>query len=479
MIHAEVIKPDPSRPLDFLFINPSLDYKLDQNKKLTKRIEKEVANQESPNVGIGYLIAVAERHGYQGRFIDMAEYGVGVEDLLDYIEEYRPKIVGFAAFTVQVKSAAAIAQAIKDRFPEIKTAIGGPHAVSMPVEVLEEFDSFDFSVPGEAELILPHVIECVRQGGSLAQVQGILTRGVPYVSPKAIDDLDGLPFPAWKHFDLAHYPGAYPHRTRLELPMVTSRGCYFKCSFCVRQLGDIRRSRSVASIISEMNYLVDRFGCESVCFLDETFIHHVRFAKELFQAMIDNGINRKVTWSCSTRVDNTSPEMFQLMKRAGCYYVFIGLESAEEQILKNIKKRISVEQMKRTVDWAKDAEILCAGAFIIGLPGETEETVWKSIRLAKELDIYSNTFPIAVPFPASHLRELAQRNEYGLRILSNDWDYYGKQYPGVMESDELPIGRRRELQAIAYSELPKKNMDEYRNRIRERNRLKFDLAVAT
>ncbi|MBZ0258270.1 B12-binding domain-containing radical SAM protein [bacterium] len=465
MFNVEVIKPNTTKPLDFLFVNPSLDYKLDENKKLTKRIEKEVANQESPNVGIGYLIAVAKRAGYQAKFIDMPEYRLSVEELLDYIEEYKPLIIGFTAFTVEINSAAALASIVKERFPSIKIVIGGPHAVAMPQEVLEEYPCFDISIPGEMEMVFTDLIDCIRCGANLGDVRGICTREHTHGAAPSIDNLDDLPFPAWEEFDLNHYAGLYPHRTTRELPMVTSRGCYFRCSFCVRQLGDIRKSRSVQSIIDEMNYLSDRFDCKSVCFLDETFIHHVRFAKELFRGMIDSGINQKISWSCSTRVDNTSQELFDLMKESGAYYVFVGLESADEKIIKNIKKRITPDQMRRTAEMAKNVGILVAGAFIIGLPGETEETVWKSINLAKELDIYSNTFPIAVPFPASHLRELALNNEYGLRILSNNWDHYGKQFPGVMESDELPIQRRRDLQAIAYEELPKKKIDEYLARI--------------
>lgn len=188
--------PEPTKPLDFLFLIPSLNYKLDLNNKLIKRIEGEIANQESPNVGIAYMMAVAKQLGYHTTFMDMAEDRVSVEELLDYIEEYKPLIVGFAAYTVQVKSAAAIARAIQDRFPQIKIAIGGPHAAAMPVEVLEEFEEFDFSVPGEAETILPDIIECVRQGGSLADVKGIVTRGNPYVPASAIADLDRVNSPS-------------------------------------------------------------------------------------------------------------------------------------------------------------------------------------------------------------------------------------------------------------------------------------------
>ena len=108
-------------------------------------------------------------------------------------------------------------------------------------------------------------------------------------------------------------------------------------------------------------------------------------------------------------------------------------------MLKRCGKNFTTTHMKDAVRWAKDAGIIPSGSFIIGLPGETEETVRKSIALAQELDLYSVTFPIAVPFPGTILRKMAINHEYGLKILTNNWDDYDKQYPGVMESEDLPI----------------------------------------
>jgi len=155
------------------------------------------------------------------------------------------------------------------------------------------------------------------------------------------------------------------------------------------------------------------------------------------------------------------------MKESGCYYVFFGLENADDAILNNARKRITVSQIKKAVEWAKSSGIIVSGSFIIGLPGETEETVRKSIKLAQELDLYSTTFPIAVPYPGTVLRKMAIDHEYGLRILSNNWENYDKQYPGVMESEQLSIERRRELQKLAYDLNPKKKIKEYVKKLNE------------
>ena len=451
--------------IDILLVNPSLDVERDRQKRLAMRVDKKIPNQESPPLGMGYLLAVAKRNGLRARFIDMGVAQFSVQDLLEYIGRVNPKLVGFTAYTVQIKSAAFIAKKIKERFPNMLVCAGGVHATVTPKETLEEFGSFDFAVCGEAELILPKILASIDRETPLSDVPGVVTRENKEFSQQAIESLDDLPFPAWEEFDLSDYQGCYPHRTNLELPMTTSRGCPYSCVFCVRAFGKRRRCRSVQSVLREIERNIEEFGCESICFVDETFMFDLKWCNELFEQMIARGLNKKVTWSCSTRVNNVSPELFKLMRKAGCYYVFFGLESGDDRILQTIKKRITVAQIKKAIQWAKQAKLICVGSFIIGLPGETEETVNRNIELAQELDLYSITFPIAVPFPRTELRAMAQKHEYGLKILSDNWDDYGKQYPGVMESDDLSIEKRRELQKKGYDLNPKKNIEEYIQRV--------------
>jgi len=451
--------------LDLLLVSPTLDFEQAQKKKIAMRIDEKIPNQESPPLGIGYLIAVAKQHGLSASFIDMGVAQFAVEDLLEHIGRTGPKLVGFTAYTIQIKSAAFIAKEIKKRYPGLPVCVGGVHATVTPKETLEEFNSFDFAVCGEAELLLPELLERIERGTSLSSVPGVVTRETQDFSRQAIECLDDLPYPAWEDFDLTDYPGCYPHRTNMELPMTTSRGCPYSCVFCVRAFGQRRRARSVQSVLSEIERNIEDFGCESICFVDETFMFDLKWCNELFEQMIRRGLNKKITWSCSTRVNNVSPELFSKMRKAGCYYVFFGLESGDDNILKNIKKRITIDQIKKAIHWAKQARLICVGSFIIGLPGETEETVNRNIELAQELDLYSVTFPIAVPFPRTELRDMAEKHEYGLRILSNNWDDYGKQYPGVMESDDLSIEKRRELQNRGYELNPKKNIEQYIQRV--------------
>ena len=452
--------------LDLLFVNPTLDWKMDLEKKQVARIEKNIPNQETPHIGIAYLLAVAKKEGLRAKYLDMVMEGISLEQLIEYVAQKRPSLIGLTAFTVQARTAGIVAQRLKALFPSIKVCLGGPHASALPKETLEEYPEIDFVCSGEGESLLRKLKDALGDLKQIFQLPGIISRTQIGFTRNKESKLDDLPFPAWDMFDLTKYQGTYPHRTKLELPMITGRGCPFKCTFCCRSLGDSLRRRSVPSVMTEIEHHIEKFKCESIAFLDETFIVDKDWIGTFLETMIEKEINRQVTWSCSTRVSNMTPSLLKKMKAAGCYYIFYGLESADNEILKRINKGITVEQMKNAIQWTKEAGILPVGAFIIGLEGDTEDHVIKAINLAQELDLYSVTFPIAVPFPGTKLREMALRNEYGMRIISDNWDDYGKQNPGVLESRDLPWDKRRELQRLAYARNPKKELDKYINRMK-------------
>jgi len=451
--------------IDLLFVNPSLNWRTDRNSKINARIEEGIPNQETPHIGISYLLAVAKKAGLRSRYIDMATDCFSVEQLLAYAAEAKPVLIGLTAFTIQIRSAAVVAESIKREFPDIKICVGGPHAIALPQETLKEFPSFDFVICGEGEEVLSEIFNSLGREEALSKLSNVVTRSTNKISISPIADLDALPFPSWEEFDLSKYPGTYPHRTRLELPLVTGRGCPYRCVFCCRSLGSQIHHRSVLSVIAEIERDIKDFGCTSIAFLDETFLIDLRWVNEFFKVFTERGLNDKITWSCSTRVSNLSLELLERMKEAGCYYIFFGMESADDQTLKMIKKNITVEQIRKAVQWTKQVGILPVGAFIIGLPGDTEERALKAIRLAEELDLYSVTFPIAVPFPGTELRQLALEGEYGMKIISDNWDHYGKQDPGVLESEDLPWSKRKELQRFAYQRNPKKKITDYMQRI--------------
>lgn len=445
------------KSIDLLLVNPTLDYEGDRKYYESIKIEPNIPRLQPPHIGIGYLLGSAKKAGISAKYVDMIQQEVSVDHLLRLIDKHHPKIIGFTTWTIRINQAGQIAQKIKEKHPDILICAGGSHASALAKQTLEEFKSFDFIVRGEGDKIISQLFD----KSDYSKIKGVITRNSTDFSFDRIEDIDALPFPAWEEFDLKIYPGTDPHQTNLELPMSSSRGCFGHCVFCGAPLGRKRIGRSIDSIISEIERDILDFKCEAICFQDDTFIEDPAHTERLMNEIIKRNLNKKIKWSCETRVDIVYPELFKLMKKAGCYYVYIGMESADDQILKNIGKNIVVEQIKHAVSWIKDAGIIPAGSFILGLPGETMETAEKSIYLAKELNLYSTPFPIAVPFPGTPLRKMAEMGKYGLKILTNNWDDYGKQYPGVMESKNLSIDELRELQKKAYEVNPKKEIAQF------------------
>ena len=462
--------------LDILLINPSLDPTRDQKYFKSLKLQDDVERQQSPYLGIAYMIAVAKQHGLKIKYHDMPSCGVTVEEVLNTIKTQKPTLIGLRCFSVQVQEANEIAKLIKKYHPTSNICVGGPHAASIPEETLNEFEGFDFVIGGEVEYVILDVVRGLKDGTPIQNIHGVVSREGGEIleskmfrswqeNPKRIHtgwpevkDLDKLPFPAWEEFDLDMYPGADPHLSALELPMSTSRGCPSACGFCYRQFGRGRKNRSVESVLAEIEHNMNEFGCESITFCDETFTSSKEWCTELFTKMIDRGISKKLRWSCETRIDAISLDFMKLMKEAGCYYIFFGFESGSDRILKTSMKGFDKEYIKQAVDWTNEAGIIAAGSFILGLPGETEETAMETIEYSQTLDMYSITFPIAVPFVGTTLRNQAERGDYGLRILTNDWKEYGKQNGRIMESDNLSYQRLLELQKLGYEGHPKRKL---------------------
>jgi len=453
--------------IDLLIIKASENILIDKEKIINMRLESNLPNQETPNIGIAYMLANAKKHNLSFSYIDMEAYNISMYDssFISLIEQ--ALVIGFSAYTVNFYSALSVAKKIKEMFPKKIICFGGPHVTALPIETIKENNFIDFVICGEAEKVIIDVINDLKNGKTIEQLNGVVSKTNTNIIKHEILDLESLPYPAWEDFDLSKFPGYRPHKTKLELPINTSRGCPFRCVFCAHNFGKGKRRRSPESVIEEMQYMVETFGAESFVFTDDTFILNIKQSKKLFNLMIETGLSKKVKWSCEGRVDLIEDGLFELMKEAGCYEMFFGLESGDDEILRICKKNTTVEQIKKAVSSAKKAGLLTYGSFIIGLPGDTIETVMKSIKLGIELDMYSTTFPIATPLPGSELRDMAIRNEYGMRLLTNDWSLYGKQEAKTLESDNLSLNERKKLQEIAYKAIPKKSLEEYKARLKK------------
>ena len=267
-------------------------------------------------------------------------------------------------------------------------------------------------VAGEGEETIAELASAIEENRAPAAIKGLFFRGPDGViisTPQRplIQDLDSLPLPAWRLIDLSVYR-LPPNRAVTGLraaSVITSRGCNYHCSFCTHHYGyggNVRK-RSVTGVIEEIKTLVREYGARELRFEDCTFTADTDRVKELCRAIMAAGL--KITWNCDARADTASEELFSLMRAAGCRRVFVGVESASEKILNSmaVKKGTHLDQAVNAVALAKKHGMRVTASFVIGVPGETEETAEETYRFALKLDPDYAMFSALVPSVGSEL----------------------------------------------------------------------------
>lgn len=311
----------------------------------------------------------------------------------------------------------------------------GPHVTTMPEETLRQFPTVDYTIQGEVEETIVELLEALEAGRVPSEVNGIAFRNhgdVMVTGPRPLlEDLGRLPRPRQDLLPLDHY-----RMPMIDGPftMVTaSRGCPFPCIYCRKMAlwGNRVRLRPVDDIMDELIWLHE-LGVDNVVFLADLFTVSRRQVIELCRRIVDSGL--PVKWQCNSRVDHIDEEILAWMKRAGCWQIAFGLESGSQEILDRAKKGITVEQIERAIAMVDRFGIKAWGYFIIGLPGETRETIRETIDLAKRLPLNLALFHVAVPYPGTEFHDLAVEHGW---LLSERWEDLDMNYSAIVEYPQL------------------------------------------
>ena len=280
----------------------------------------------------------------------------------------------------------------------------------------------------------------------LSEVLGITFRrnGQVYRNPDRpfMIDIDKLPFPAHKHFDVSKYK----IMGKTYLPIITSRGCPFQCTFCAgyRMCGRGFRGRSPSKVVDELEWLRDTFGAGIFAFYDDTFTFDVNRAV----AICDEMQRRKLDlpWDCRTRVDRVSKELLTKLHSTGCQLIHFGVESGSQQMLDLMHKGTTVEQNAQAIAWAKEAGISVAISLVIGYPTETPQMLQQTIDFTYRTKPDYVYMCEAVPYPGTELYEYTKK--LGLE-LNTDWTQYHEQTQ-VFKNDLLPLPKLEETKKQFY-----------------------------
>ncbi|TRZ96056.1 radical SAM protein [bacterium] len=379
-----------------------------------------------PHIGFGYIASYLRSKDCPVTVFDAKLERMGVADTLEMINDIKPNIIGLSAYTQEINHVALLAQKIKKRYPGIITVIGGIHATALPLETLQEFLSFDFLIFGEGEITLYELIEALKNNRPLTHIKGLGFRSNDkiYINEHRewIFELDKLPFPAWDLFPRVE-----------QYPIISSRGCPFKCIFCTRPLGNKVRERSPENVMAELKGLVIKYNAKSIIFRDETFGVNKKRAMRIADMIIEENINEHLRWDMHSRVDVVDYEFLDKMKCAGCVHVGFGVESGNANVLKMSKKGITLEQAKKAVEISRELGLETSSYFILGLPHETNKTAWNTINFARKLNTDTVSIAIMIPFPGTEIAEMVKSGEGGYKQISYKWTDYNKQLGAVVE----------------------------------------------
>lgn len=355
--------------------------------------------------------------------------GLGLDDAQAQaaILALQPLLVGFTVTSYTLELIEKFAAPL--RTSGIAGIAGGPHASLAPLDVLSRCPSIDYVVRGEGEAIFPELCVRLRQQQSLIGLEGLCARnpaGAAHLHPSIlqVQDFAALPFPRLQGLPIASYfcPDA---KQRPMVTMMTTRGCPHRCGFCSSPavMGRKVRGPAVPAVLDELSRLVDEHGVREISFVDDVFTINPRRTLALCRGMSERGLN--LSWFCNARADQISPEMAEAMARAGCHQVYLGFESGSQDILDRVQKGATVEELERGAQLLRAAGIARSVGFVIGLPGESEETVAASIRLAQRVKPERLQFTRFTPLVGSPLANFRQEGNRGFhqrgRDLIGEW----------------------------------------------------------
>ncbi|HLD58100.1 MAG TPA: radical SAM protein, partial [archaeon] len=323
------------------------------------------------------------------------------------IENIDTEWVGLGIYTPTAKKAFELADSLKKKGH--KVVLGGPHVAIFPEESLKHADKV---IVGEGEESIPLIFDSSEK---------ILKSGL-------VKNLDSLEFPDWTGFPLEKYSS--PTRKKKFLSIMTSRGCPFACVYCYKGMfGRTYRTMSPKNVLDEIGFLIEKYGIEELGIVDDNFTLNRKRVEEICSGIIERGY--KINWNCpnGVRVDTLSPELLQLMKKAGCYQLSFGIESGNQEVLDKVGKGIKLEQVKNAVKFAKQAGIETIGFFMIALPFDNEKTMLETIDFAKSLDLDLAQFTVTTPYPGTELYEIVkQKGKFLITDFSEFGSYSGTAY---------------------------------------------------
>lgn len=386
--------------IDVLLINPRLS---------AKGINEAIVE---PPLGILYIASFLESKEFSCEIIDANAMSSEDSEIIKKVIKMHPLLVGISTNAFSYNTALKYAKLIRKNISNVVIVLGGPQPTSAP-ELCLENKEIDGVICGEGELVMYEILENLKRikhpfkdvKGTVYKENAKIIRN-PFAS--RITDLNTLPFPAYHLLPSLKYYRSYVRKEPF-MGIITSRGCSYQCTFCSKDVfGNKVIFRSPDNILSELEFLIKNMHIRQIDILDDNFSLDKNRCKEICELIINKSLKVLINLQSGVRADNVDKELIQLFKRAGVFKIAFGVESGDEDILKEIKKNINLKTILKANQWAREAGMITIGYFMIGLPYDTPESLQKTINFSKKMNPHIANFMMTMPFYGTPLYRLIE-----------------------------------------------------------------------
>lgn len=364
-----------------------------------------------PPLAVLILATSLKASGYSNvSCLDAQMEGLSPEETARRIATINPDVVGITVWTDFWYPAWRTIKLVRTLLPKCKIILGGPHCSVFPKETLEGSEA-DYVVRGDGEDVLQYVIDCLNDGKNVEEMPGLFRKEngkilEPVFDLAAVPDLEKTPFPDRTLLPIEKY-NSILNPNEYETTMITSRGCPHKCNFCKMDVQKVY-CRTAEQVVDEFKAIAD-LGMTDIQVYDDTFTWSKQRVKEICEGILDN--NLKVNWAIRDRVKRADSELYQLMRKAGCYRVHFGVETGSKRILDATGKATTLEEAEEAIQMAKEANFATMAYYMFGFPDETMEDALKTINFSLKLDTDYAVYSVTIPYPGTALYDLGlERN---------------------------------------------------------------------
>ena len=456
------------------------------------------------DVGQAFLARSLQSHGHQVEILDCMRQGMDLSVFSSWLKKSSFDAYGLKVYTHGLSEARAQMRAIKEQVPGAWVMAGGPHASGAGEKVFAHIPEADYAFQGEAEIGLPQLLSqlevqsSISEGqrskvkaqrpetqsskvkgqssktkgqdsgrksqnqpftlelspSSLKDIPGLIYRaegGVKANAPQFVTDLDGIGLPALELLDI---PGYMQENRRLVktqyLPVMTSRGCPYPCSYCTASLvsGKKIRRHSINFLMEWIEKYRKDYGAENFAIVDDAFSEDRSYVMEFCEALLKRNLNLR--WDCGTnavRLDTLEPGLLRMMERAGCFYISLGIESGSERILRDMHRKADLAEIREKIKLVKrETKMTVGGFFILGYPRETREDLRQTIKLALDLPLDLAQFWLFSPYPGS---EITKKLEQEGRLENLDYSSC-HNFAASLPANGVPLKTVKNYQRYAY-----------------------------